>query len=398
MMPFGSGNEYKGGRRESDFILHSVIEPAIDAAVEEFARLHPDKSDFHLKIVRELEDATPGNITESIIRHIASAHIVIVDLTGRNPNVFLELGVRFALKRNGTILLIQQTEDMPFNVKAYRSVEYEPFYDGPTKAVHALKAAILKTLETLSGPAPATTDSLVFQALQDLSVSGAGLEEEIPHTGQVGWAEYWRRITNITNELSELRAVGAYQPDILVGISNGGLLLADSVLRLVYANSLPLICLWAFRSQEKYFENTVNDALVTPQVIKSLVGRHPEHGSSDRIRVLVMDDIVGTQRTFKQLIKYFRTHLEEMYERIELRFIFVYTPRPETLADLAPYLISEDKAVSQRHRRVVLETVTNARELPYRKTIHYGDVVKQPSSVPSESASETERAKDLTAQ
>ena len=392
-MPFGTGDEYTGKKRESNFVLCSIIEPAVSEAVKEFARAHPDQPSFTLKVVRELEDVSPGNVTESIIRHIASAHIAIVDLTGRNPNVFLELGVRFALKRNGTILLVQQTDDMPFNIKAYRTVEYDPLYDGPTKAGQALKAAILKTLETLSGPAPSTTDSLVFQALEDLSVSGAGLEEEIPQTDQIGWSEYWRQIGNITNTLSELRAVGAYQPDILVGISNGGLLLADSALRLAYSNSVPLICLWAFRSQEKYFENPVNDALITPEVIGNLVTHHTEHGNADRIRILVMDDIVGTQRTFKQLLDYLRTRLGELFERIELRFAFVYTPRIETLADLADYLLSEDRTVARRHRKVQLETVTNARELPYRKSIHYGDVVKQPT-VPA--ASETGHVREQT--
>lgn len=250
---------------------------------------------------------------------------------------------------------------------------------------------MIKTLETLSGPIPPTTDSLVFQALEDLVVTGAGLEEAMQQTDQVGWAEYWRRIVNITNELSELRSVGAYQPDILVGISNGGLFLADSVLRLVYANSLPLICLWAFRTQEKYFENPVNNALITPDVIKSLVNRSTEHSSSDRIHVLVMDDIVGTQRTFKQLIGYFQTHLGDLFKKIELRFVFIYTPRPDTLSDLSDYLLTEDKVVARRHRKVVLETITKSRELPYRKSIHYGDVVKPQGSVvlkPEDNSSE----------
>lgn len=382
MMPFGSGEEYNGKQRESSFILKSIIEPAVEEAAKEFVSSKPDQSDLELDVIRELEDSTPGNVTESIIRHIADAHITIVDLTGRNPNVFLELGVRFALKRNGTILLIQQTEDMPFNVKAYRTVEYDPLFDGPAKAVQALKAALIKTLETLAGPVPTTTDSLVFQALPDLAVLLPGSAEETPQTDQVGWAEYWNRIAHITEELGELRTVGAYEPHILVGISNGGLLLADTVLRLVYANSLPLMCLWAFRTQDKYFENPVNDALITKNVISELVREHSSRDRSERIRILVMDDIVGTQRTFKQLVEYFRAHLGELFEKIELRFVFVYTPRRETLDSLSEYLLSEDRSVRGRHRKIVLETVTNKIALPYRKSIHYGDVVKQ-QTIPS---------------
>jgi hypothetical protein len=381
-MPFGSGDEYKGKRRESDFILHNIIEPAVSTAVEEYRAADAEREDFELEVVRELENTAPGDITESIIRHIARANLTIVDLTGRNPNVFFELGVRFALKRNGTVLLVQEGVEIPFNIKTYRTVIYDPLYDGPQKAILALKATILTTLETLNRPVTGTTDSLVFQALPELSIGGPGLAEELPPTDQVGWEEYWKRIVYITSTLSELRAVGAYQPDILVGISNGGLLLADSVLRLVYANSMPLVCLWAFRTQERYFENQINDAMITPEVIAGLAGRDGKK-NDEPIRILVMDDIVGTQRTFKQLVDYFQVKLGGLFEKIELRFIFIYTPREETLADLANYLLSDDRTVARRHRRVEFETVTKGRELPYRKSIHYGDVVRQPQQRPT---------------
>lgn len=377
MMPFGTGEEYTGKRRESNFILRNIIEPGVSQAVHEFRGIYPESEVFDLEVVRELENSAPGDITEAIVRHIANAYITVVDLTGRNPNVFFELGVRFALKRNGTILLVQDGEEVPFNIKTYRTVVYDPLYDGPQKATQALKAATLRTIEALEGltPAATTTDSLVFQALPDLSIAGSGLVEEIPLTDQVGWEEYWRRIVHITDELSELRAVGAYEPHILVGISNGGLLLADTVLRLVFANSKPLICLWAFRTQEKYFENPVNDGLVAPEIIRALVKGKVK--SSEPIRVLVMDDIVGTQRTFKQLVDYFEERLGDMFKHIELRFVFIYTPREETLDDLAEYLLSEDRTVARRHRRVDIETITRKRELPYRKSIHYGDVVRE---------------------
>ena len=64
--------------------------------------------------------ATRGNLVASIIRDLNDAYVVIADLTDQNPNVFYELGVRHSLK-NRTILLAQDRDDIPFDLKAYAS-------------------------------------------------------------------------------------------------------------------------------------------------------------------------------------------------------------------------------------------------------------------------------------
>src|SRR5688572_999690 len=91
IMPFGSHDEYAGHKDEADFVYNDIIKPSVDAAVREFQAQYGDRVEHELQVVRELETMTPGAITGNIIRHIADAHIAIVDLTGRNPNVFLEL-------------------------------------------------------------------------------------------------------------------------------------------------------------------------------------------------------------------------------------------------------------------------------------------------------------------
>lgn len=53
-----------------------------------------------------------------------------------------------------------------------------------------------------------------------------------------------------------------------------------------------------------------------------------------QLRVLVMDDIVGTQRTFTQLVEYFQERLGEAFHTIDLRFVFPCTPREATLTKL----------------------------------------------------------------
>lgn len=380
VMPYGTGNEYNDGEEESEFILSDIIKPAVENALIEFQKRFPDSADFSLEVIRELEDTKPGSITENIIRHVSEAYLTIVDLTGHNPNVFFELGVRFALKRNGTILLTQDSRKLPFNIRNFRTVDYRPKFGGIDRARKELKKAILRTLEMLKNQPTKTTDSLVFQALPDLRVSTPHIMEEMPQ--KIEWEEYWIRIEYVTHKLKELNSQGIYRPDILMGISNGGLLIADTVLRIVYNNSLPLICLWAFRTapNKMYFENNINDTLIKPEVISTLKERQTEDSASDVIRILLMDDIVGSKETFSQFVKYLKNRLGDLYEKVQLRFIFLYTPLQERIQALEPYLLSADKEIGKRYKMPKLPTVTKRSELPYRKGIHYGDVVSEKES------------------
>jgi len=63
-------------------------------------------------------------ILERIYNQIAKADIIIADMTGRNPNVFYEVGYAHALNKP-TILLTQNSEDIPFDLKHFPHIVYE---------------------------------------------------------------------------------------------------------------------------------------------------------------------------------------------------------------------------------------------------------------------------------
>jgi hypothetical protein len=65
-----------------------------------------------------------GNFVKGIIGNLYNADLVVADLTGLNPNVFYELGIRHTLK-NGTILLTQDGSSLPSDLKSYIAFEYE---------------------------------------------------------------------------------------------------------------------------------------------------------------------------------------------------------------------------------------------------------------------------------
>lgn len=66
--------------------------------------------------------------TESVINDIwsliYSAQIVICDCTGKNPNVFYELGIAHSLGKK-TICITQNSDDIPFDIKHLRYIQYE---------------------------------------------------------------------------------------------------------------------------------------------------------------------------------------------------------------------------------------------------------------------------------
>jgi hypothetical protein len=108
MMPFAepTGGYYK-----------TIYEPAIQKS--------------GLRSVRADDDIfATGKIVDQIWSGIQSAKVLVAELTGRNPNVFYELGLAHALQK--PVVLVSATEkDVPFDVQHIRVIYYnvlDPFW------------------------------------------------------------------------------------------------------------------------------------------------------------------------------------------------------------------------------------------------------------------------------
>jgi hypothetical protein len=184
-MPFGSGDEYAGGQSESDYVYKQVIVPAVVAVLGD-----GDENGVH--IIREVEKHVPGNIPTDIIRNLASADIVIADLTGRNPNVYLELGIRYTLRHSGTILMMQKNGKLPFNIGHMRSVFYSTARYDPDDGRLGLEAALREMIDLIDqhqypGDSPVRD---IFKVLppdiDDLATD--------PQKNVMPWNVYWGQI------------------------------------------------------------------------------------------------------------------------------------------------------------------------------------------------------------
>jgi hypothetical protein len=67
--------------------------------------------------------------TDSVVRVIWSAifhaKIVIAECTGRNPNVFYEVGIAHTLGRRA-VLITQSMDDIPFDLRHLNHITYAP--------------------------------------------------------------------------------------------------------------------------------------------------------------------------------------------------------------------------------------------------------------------------------
>lgn len=86
-----------------------------------------------------------GSIITDIWAAIFACRIVIAECTGRNPNVFYELGMAHTIGKNA-IMITQRLDDVPFDLRHLRVIEYDYTPRGMKLFEEQLKNAIKSLL------------------------------------------------------------------------------------------------------------------------------------------------------------------------------------------------------------------------------------------------------------
>lgn len=120
------GSDESPERRRADEIYEHVLKPVFD--------------EFGLEGYRADMDATPGSITERLISQLVRADLVVVDLTGMNPNVFYELGVAHSFGKR-VIAIADNVSNLPFDNKDQRTI---PLGDYPESGLPVRQADTAK--------------------------------------------------------------------------------------------------------------------------------------------------------------------------------------------------------------------------------------------------------------
>ncbi|MEM1309807.1 MAG: hypothetical protein AAGF98_10035 [Cyanobacteria bacterium P01_H01_bin.153] len=88
---------------------------------------------------------TQANIISDIVKAISESDLIIADLTSANPNVYYELGLAHAFDKP-TILLYQDIDEIPFDLRSYRIITYSSHYSVMNSARSELKDIAEKSL------------------------------------------------------------------------------------------------------------------------------------------------------------------------------------------------------------------------------------------------------------
>lgn len=98
-------------------------------------------NELNFKCERADEMQYSGGILDKIYSSITSAHIIIADMTTKNPNVFYEVGYAHALGKE-VILLTQNAEDIPTDLRKFNHIAYKG-------KIHELKDSLIRRIEAI---------------------------------------------------------------------------------------------------------------------------------------------------------------------------------------------------------------------------------------------------------
>ena len=116
--------------------LRPVYEDHIKKIVEEFG----------MQAKRADDIFTNSAIIEDIWTSINQARLIVADLTGKNPNVFYEVGIAHTVGKD-VILVTQSIEDVPFDLRHLRHIQYEY----TPRGMAAFEQQLKNTITTMTG-------------------------------------------------------------------------------------------------------------------------------------------------------------------------------------------------------------------------------------------------------
>lgn len=135
--------------------LVSVMMPFSAEFTPVYESIKRATSDCRLRCLRADDIWEESTIVQDIFNIIYRAQVVIVDFTGKNPNVMYETGIAHTLGKH-VVPISQSLDDVPFDMRHHRVLKYLPNAEGLLK----LSIDLAKKLRQVSVGPPATALSL----------------------------------------------------------------------------------------------------------------------------------------------------------------------------------------------------------------------------------------------
>jgi len=142
------GNNNSDIRRHAEGVINAVIKPLLEN----------EENGFKVVVAHEINDT--GSIPDQVFNQVVNAKLVIANVTGLNPNVMYELGVRHAL-RLPVITIAEEGTNLPFDINSQRTI----FYENDMFGTNELKTKLAEMLKKIDFDEE-STDNPVMSALR----------------------------------------------------------------------------------------------------------------------------------------------------------------------------------------------------------------------------------------
>lgn len=129
------------GERWPEVFVLMPFAPSLRAIYEDHMKKPVSK--LKLRIGRADDFFGARSIMHDVWSAIHAAQVIIADCTGRNPNVFYEIGLAHAIGKY-TILIAQTIDDVPFDLRHLRVIVYQ--YTPP--GMRQFEKDLIKTIRT----------------------------------------------------------------------------------------------------------------------------------------------------------------------------------------------------------------------------------------------------------
>jgi tetratricopeptide (TPR) repeat protein len=110
LMPFGTKPEGGGRTIDFDAVYGEIIAPAVAEA--------------GMEVIRADQEQIGGTIHKPMFERLMLCDFAVADITGANPNVYYELGIRHALRPRSTVLVFAEGTMLPFDIASQRGTPY----------------------------------------------------------------------------------------------------------------------------------------------------------------------------------------------------------------------------------------------------------------------------------
>ncbi|HYJ58140.1 MAG TPA: TRAFs-binding domain-containing protein [Methyloceanibacter sp.] len=150
LMPFGKKMDAGGRVTNFDSVYTKIIAPAVERA-----GLEPIRAD---------EEKIGGTIHKPMFERLMLCHYAVADITGANPNVFYELGIRHAMRPRSTVIVFGEGTVLPFDIALVRGLAYKT--DGAGEPVDAELTLDQITKQLIAARGNPHDDSPIFQLVE----------------------------------------------------------------------------------------------------------------------------------------------------------------------------------------------------------------------------------------